>query len=77
MTILFHDIDIKLRFTGNPTNSWSDIEYAGETLLPAVARLQLEAMLHTVQIETTLYGLPDLGVQGSQVSMWGLIGSIF
>ena len=63
MTVLFHDVDNKLRSTGTPQNTWSvgkpvyDLEYADDTALMALSLEQLEAFLHAVQVEATLYGL--------------------
>ena len=63
MTVLFDDVDTRLRAHGAPQNTWSigkpvyDLEYADDTALMAVSIPQLEAFLHAVQVEATLYGL--------------------
>ena len=63
MSVLFTDVDSKLRTMGTPTNTWSvgkpiyDVEYADDTLLLAVTPPQLAELLQAVQVEATLYNL--------------------
>ena len=63
MTVMFEDVDTRLRAHGTPQNTWSirkpvyDLEYADDTALMTVSIPQLEAFLHAVQVEATLYGL--------------------
>ena len=63
MTVMFEDVDTRLRAHGTPQNTWSigkpiyDLEYADDTALMAVSIPQLESFLHAVPIEATLYGL--------------------
>ena len=63
MTVMFDDVDSRLRAHGIPQNTWSigkpvyDLEYADDTALMAVSIPQLENFLHAVQVEATLYGL--------------------
>ena len=63
MTVLFDDVDKRLRTHGVPQNTWSvgkpvyDLEYADDTVLMAVTTHQLQEMLHAVQVEASLYGL--------------------
>ena len=63
MTVMFEDIDIRLRAHGTPQNTWSigkpvyNLEYADDTAPMAVSIPQLESFLHAVHVETTLYGL--------------------
>ena len=63
MTVLLHDVDLRLLSMGVPTNTWSvgkpiyDLEYADDTLLLSVTPPQLEEFLKTVQVEASLYGM--------------------
>ena len=63
MSVLFTDVDVRLRSSGVPTNTWSvgkpiyDLEYADDTLLLALSRTQSQEFLKHVQVEATLYGL--------------------
>ena len=63
MSVMFDDVDRRLRTQGTPQNSWSvgkpvyDLEYADDTMLIGVTPTQLEDMLCSVQVEASLYGL--------------------
>ena len=63
MTVLFYDVDKRLRTTGVPTNTWSigkpiyDLEYADDMLLLSVTPPQMEEFLKSVQVEASLYGM--------------------
>ena len=63
MTVLFHDVDVRLRAGGVPTNTWPigkpiyDLEYADDTLLMGVTSEQTNEFLKALQVEATLYGM--------------------
>ena len=63
MTVMFEDVDTRLRAHGTLQNTWStgkpvyDLEYADDIALMAVSIPQLESFLHSVQVEATLDGL--------------------
>ena len=63
MTVMFEDVDTRLRAHGTPQNTWSigkpiyDLEYVDDTALVAVSIPQIESFLHAVPIEAPLYGL--------------------
>ena len=63
MTVLFFDVDHRLRIHGTPTNSWSvgkpvyDLEYADDTLLISVTKPQMNDILKAIEVEATLYGM--------------------
>ena len=63
MTVLFSDVDRRLRIHGTPTNSWSvgkpvyDLEYADDTLLISVTKPQMNDILKAIEVEATLYGM--------------------
>ena len=63
MTVMFEDVDTRLRAHGTPQNTWSigkpvyDLEYGDHIALMAVLIPQLESFLNAVQVEATLYRL--------------------
>ena len=63
MSVLFHDVDNRLRAQGVPCNNWSigkpvyDLEYADDTALMAVTLEQLQEFLHAVEVEASLYNM--------------------
>ena len=63
MSVLFHDVDTRLRAQGVPCNNWSigkpayDLEYADDTALMAVTLGQLQEFLHAVEVEASLYNM--------------------
>ena len=63
LSVVFHDVDTRLRAFGVPSNTWSvgkpayDLEYADDTLLFALSQKQLQEFLHYVQLEASMYGL--------------------
>ena len=63
MSVLFHDVDNRLRAQGVPCNNWSigkpvyDLEYADDTALMAVTLEQLQEFLHAVEVEASLYSM--------------------
>ena len=63
MTVLFFDVDQRLRIHGTPTNSWSvgkpvyDLEFANDTLLISVTKSQMNDILKAIEVEATLYGM--------------------
>ena len=66
MTLLFYDVDKRLRTTGVPTNTWSigkpiyDLEHADDTLLLSVTPPQMEYFLKSVQVEASLYSMLNM-----------------
>ena len=63
VTVLFSDVDDRLRKAGVPTNTWSigkpvyDLEYADDALLLAVSKPQIQEFLKHIEVEASLYGL--------------------
>ena len=63
MSVLFHDVDTRLRAQGVPCNTWSmgkpvyDLEYADDTALMAVTLEQLQELLRAVEVEASLYNM--------------------
>ena len=63
MTVLMHDVDLRLLAQGTPNTTWSyrhssfDVEYADDTLLFANTPQQMQAIFSAVEGEASRYGL--------------------